>query len=429
MRHSQAAREFGRDFLRTVEQMSGGEWVAGRDVFTATIGANPENDYVRYITENTARQIKVTFVVDDCMRDEFPYIEKKKVGPQQQARVYFRTTTGASLVAEPSVSRSWFERWQSALRDEARQVSATRHWLAAERVLLEFQRTRAGPDGALDARLTLDPLGSSWAVEINQPRETGNANSLSAIGIRPDGEVLLLRQAWLRAAEGGREVREQEFQALTGLEPTRVRPASGPTNREWYIVARLDADPEAIALQTGRFVKACHQARSGEAAVVEAEGPHALGYAAPERGGAYVIGPAAVRDAREVLRLQGEVWCALAEQLGPDRLQKRRHTAGYEVDAEVVTTPRPLLVEIKTGVGAAEIYTGVGQLILYAELMRMSEHLPVLLIPHQPMNPALYDAVVAAGIAVHRYAVEAREGEAAPIVSFDPAFLALCGCS
>jgi len=91
MRHSEAAREFGRHFLRIAERRSDGAWVAARDIFKATVSENPDNDYVTYILEKSARQIKVTYVVEERRESEFPHIERRKDGTHQSARVYYRT--------------------------------------------------------------------------------------------------------------------------------------------------------------------------------------------------------------------------------------------------------------------------------------------------------------------------------------------------
>lgn len=92
VRHSEDAKDFGRQFLRIVERQSRGEWVPARDVFKAAILEHSDNPYVAYLTENTARQIKVTHVVEERRAAEFPGIERRKDGTHQGARVYYRTT-------------------------------------------------------------------------------------------------------------------------------------------------------------------------------------------------------------------------------------------------------------------------------------------------------------------------------------------------
>ena len=90
MRHSEAAKEFGRHFLRVIERKSNGEWVRAREAFTATMKELEDNAYVVYIKEVTARQIKVTYVVEERREKEFPHIERRKDGTHQSAPVYYR---------------------------------------------------------------------------------------------------------------------------------------------------------------------------------------------------------------------------------------------------------------------------------------------------------------------------------------------------
>lgn len=74
--------------------------------------------------------------------------------------------------------------------------------------------------------------------------------------------------------------------------------------------------------------------------------------------------------AREVRRLQGEVWQERASLLRAKAIliNKPRH-AGYEVDAVIAAPGRAFFVEIKTGCLASDFYGGVGQLELYPRLL------------------------------------------------------------
>jgi hypothetical protein len=90
MRHSVAAQDFGRAFLKTVEQTSGGAWVRSADVFEQAIRENPDNEYVKYLSGNMARRIKVTYIVEERREKEFPHVKRRKDGKHQAAPVYFR---------------------------------------------------------------------------------------------------------------------------------------------------------------------------------------------------------------------------------------------------------------------------------------------------------------------------------------------------
>jgi hypothetical protein len=101
---------------------------------------------------------------------------------------------------------------------------------------------------------------------------------------------------------------------------------------------------------------------------------------------------------------------------------KLRHEAGYEIDGVVYTGMGPLLLEIKTGSSASDVYEGVGQLTLYAEMMNIATCRRVLLLPFQPAS-ALRAALEACGIHVHTFDADAD----LQTITFPKEFLDLCG--
>ncbi len=130
---------------------------------------------------------------------------------------------------------------------------------------------------------------------------------------------------------------------------------------------------------------------------------------------------------RQLRRIQGEVWMAMAALLREGGLDvgKPRHAAGYEVDAEITGKNRRLLVEIKSEAGAADVHTGIGQLLLYPALLpRLAKHRRVLLLPDLP-GAALVDAVAKCNVALCTYRLVAGKG--AFQVEFSRDFLDLCG--
>ena len=106
------------------------------------------------------------------------------------------------------------------------------------------------------------------------------------------------------------------------------------------------------------------------------------------------------------------------------RLDKPKHARGYEVDGEIATPTEMLLIEIKTDNTAADVYTGIGQLIVYPKLLpRLSGHRRVLLLPGSP-TAALIEATRECGVELHSYDLKLDSEEVH--VCFSAPFLQLC---
>lgn len=335
---------------------------------------------------------------------------------------------GLALITDPQGSRRAFAEWRRAMFDDAVQRGAL-FWLPEGAIVMRSGRSRREPD---DDRLELgiDPTGRRWAVEINEPRIPGDHNSLSAIGVDPSGQRLLLRQGFLRPSEaGGRTISGAEFVSRTGLQPVDVQAEGLAARRQWFVVCSLDSSPEEIRLATSRFVDRCAAARAS--ADME-EAPTAGGqenlFSSGESGGSYTLAGRPAVEARTILRRHGTVWLALAELLTQSGItvRKGRHRLGFEVDAEIESsgTP-PLLVEIKAGVSAGDIHAGVGQLHLYPRLLRrLAGYDRALLLPGVP-PPEVCAAVEGCGIAIHTYELAEQDGEIE--VTFSSDFLRRCG--
>lgn len=334
-----------------------------------------------------------------------------------------------TLVTDEAASRQGFSTWRQCLLDGAIRKGSLFLLLEGGIVLRPTRSGRTANDDRME--LGVDPAGRSWAVQINEPRIPGDHNSLSAIGVDAAGERFLLRQGFLRPSEpGGHTISGAEFVSRTGLNPVAVEAVGLAARRQWFRVCSLDSAPEEMRRATSRFVDRCAAARSaadaGEAPI--GKGP-ADAFAPGETGGAYKVRARAAEEERTILRRHGSVWLALAELLGEAgiRFRKGRHPLGFEVDAEIDGggTP-PMLVEIKTGISAGEIHTGVGQLHLYPRLIpRLAEYDRALLLPGLPAQD-VREAVEACGIAIHIFELQERDGEM-PQVSFSSDFLRLCG--
>lgn len=334
-------------------------------------------------------------------------------------------TTLHLLDSLTAIDAGW-ERWMAALDAGSRGLAGRKRWLLAEAVMYRPRQSRKR-SGATDIELGVRPSGKPWTVEINAPRAQDDEMGLASVARSPAGRLFLIRQGRLganRDSDGG--ILETRFRALSGLAPVRVTGGNARSPRDWYIVAALDASPEVIRAQTGDFVQACARARSLSKGSVNFLPPAPPLYASPETGGTARRKATPARPAADFLLLHGEVslrLSALLEQAGLFLL-KDKHEVGYAVDGTILAPGGPILLEIKTGTAAADVYEGVGQLMLYAQMLNLPAHRKVLLIPSVPSH-ALMEAVKACGIVLHHYDLEVSNGAAT--IDFPQDFLALFG--
>lgn len=324
-----------------------------------------------------------------------------------------------------SIDASWV-RWIASLDEGSRGFSGGKRWLNAEAVMYRPHPSRKR-SGATDIELGVRPSGRPWTVEINAPRTPDDEMGLASIARSADGRLFLIRQGRLGAnVDSDGRILEATFRALSDLTPVRVRGGNARSPRDWYIVAELDASPEVIRAQTGDFVRACARVRSRSRGVPDFLPPAPPLYAAPETGGTARRKATPARPAADFVLVHGEVslrLSALLEQAGLFLL-KDRHEVGYAVDGTILAPGGPILLEIKTGTTAADVYEGVGQLMLYAEMLKLPTHRKVLLIPAVP-STALTEAVKACGIVLHHFDLEVVDGTT--IIDFPQDFLALFG--
>lgn len=147
-----------------------------------------------------------------------------------------------------------------------------------------------------------------------------------------------------------------------------------------------------------------------------------------EKGGTYTLAPMEAQPERLVRMLHGEVWLALAEHVGANKteLRKPRHLDGYEVDGFIETEAGEVLIEIKTDCQPADVYEGLGQLLLYGSMLQIRAARRILLMPGRP-SAALVAAALDHGVEVHAY--DLRQENGATRVEFETGFLAACGCA
>ncbi|MBY3307518.1 hypothetical protein HFO04_32830 [Rhizobium laguerreae] len=289
-----------------------------------------------------------------------------------------------------------FTRWLEMLRT-GEQVGEETWYFASHNV-----RVKIGPrlvNGVPIARFAEGRRGKHWIVEINPPRFPKREDGLSTIAIDSLKRRWLLRQGTLHENQLSERIDDGRFSELTGLKSVHLEGAE----RRWYPVEMLDF-AAAMPFGTLEFVARCALARGGgsflPADVVELFG-------VPEIAQSYII-PASITSEREVRRRQGEVWHAL-ERLTRGKggeLRKPRHARGYEVDGLFRLRSRSVLIEIKTTTRAADIYTGVGQLLLYREIIpKLADAELVLLLPGH-VALLFVDALSSHGVRILTYRLD-----------------------
>ncbi|TAU81964.1 hypothetical protein ELH50_01255 [Rhizobium ruizarguesonis] len=328
------------------------------------------------------------------------------------------------LVTDQQRTKTCFEQWLACLVDGAEQLDSM--WWQRDRNVF-FRHALEGD--RIEVELGLDPHGRNWAVQINEPRVAGSNNPTASIAVDQTGARFLLRQGRLQPnARRAVVVKGNEFVRMTGLRPVEIDGTLG--RREWFLVAALDEPAGAIRRKTADFVERCWAVYIPEGAATGKPFPSSFGdqTSKEEKGGSYVVPAKQAIDEKLVTRRHGDVWRALTSLLsthGLNNYWKGRTDGGFEIDLEVIPPKRaPLLIEIKTGTATSDIYTGLGQLLLYRRLFpHLTDHHPVLLVP-EGIRPQMRDAILACGVFPHTYQLDASDADA---VEFSADFLAICG--
>ncbi len=293
----------------------------------------------------------------------------------------------------PGETTVGFMQWLAMLRT-GEQIGEETWYFASHNI-----RVKIGPrdiNGLPTARFAEGRRGKDWIVEINPPRSPKREDGLSTIAIDRLKRRWLLRQGTLHENQVSERIDGDRFRELTGLKSVHVSDAE----REWYPVERLDF-AAATPLGSLEFVARCALARSGGSNLPAVEVEL---FGAPEIAQSYTV-PASKTSEREVRRKQGEVWEAL-EKLARKKegeLRKPRHAKGYEVDGLLRQGSKSFLIEIKTTTAAADIYTGVGQLLLYREIIpQLADAEMVLLLPDE-INELFSNALSSHSIRILTY--------------------------
>lgn len=320
------------------------------------------------------------------------------------------------LLTDPGQIREAFSIWRNAMEQHGRRRGSI-WWLPEGKMYFRIKGS--------DFKLGLDPTGENWTVELNEPGQ-GTENPLSGLARNSAGRPYLLRQGILHKNAQSPRIENDEFGDRTGLKSADVTRSGEPARRSWFIVTALDIPAEEICQNTAAFVDRCGLARDRNAAVLAKHDDERLTelFGKPEQGGQVTGHPTINLNQRR--RIQGEVWQKLNALLVADGrcLDKPKHARRYEVDGEIETPTERLLLEIKTDTTAADIYTGIGQLVVYPKLLpRLSGHRRILLLPGSPSG-ALVEAIRDCGVDLHSYDLK-LDGEEVH-VCFSAAFLKLC---
>ena len=273
-------------------------------------------------------------------------------------------------------------------------------------------------------------IGSSEsaAVQLNQPKKAGSENPGSTIALDVKGRRYLIRQGDLHGNRQSERINGTDFVQRTKLERVAIQGSRSSVGKQWFIVCRLDgAGHDAVRKSTAEFVRQCWNARTyGQRTVDDQERLRAL-FGNPERGGWYDVEPP--NTPKRMLLVQGYVSEQLTKLLETEgiEIRKPRHAANYEVDGVIDTTDRHILLEIKTGISAADVYGGLGQLTLYPILLPdLVDHARILLLPGDPGEP-LVEALTSCDVELHRY--QLKRGRSYAKACFSAAFLRRCGMS
>jgi hypothetical protein len=82
-------RDFARRFLEVVLEWGRDDWLSAKDAFERTIAAHPDHPYVAYVRANRARRAGFSAAAEQIREQEFPQIERRKVGTRRNAPVYY----------------------------------------------------------------------------------------------------------------------------------------------------------------------------------------------------------------------------------------------------------------------------------------------------------------------------------------------------
>ncbi len=202
-------------------------------------------------------------------------------------------------------------------------------------------------------------------VEVN-PSDGGIPRRWQGlVATTPDGQTWLLHSGEMKADGKGLQLRDHL--APEALDTLTVR-FSDNTLRKYYPVARLDADPLDVVLQTKRFMDVCLQVRTkqqgGDPAFAAAQHKATL---FEESIGYSTVPP---QNAKLVDRFHARIWHSLRRELEKKGFKVSNERVGsLGPDLFTIEHATPYLFEIKTSAGASDYLKAVGQLTVYEKAL------------------------------------------------------------
>ncbi|OHD06270.1 DUF7662 domain-containing protein [Sphingopyxis sp. RIFCSPHIGHO2_12_FULL_65_19] len=332
------------------------------------------------------------------------------------------------IVTRKGDVRSAFRKWQAAIL-EAAQYDRKIGWLPDEQIAVASYGD--APDGELHEKATLgvDPFGRDWSVQINIPSDPKTENGSSAVARDELGRLYMIRQGTLHENNQSARVDEIDFRDLSGMTPADVRLKGEAAHRLWFIVTPITDYADEMRRNTARFVKICAALRVPEGvdrAQAKADAAEIMDrFGRDEEGGSSTFWSQG--GSRTMRKRHGEVWQALKEILktADKDLRKPIPARGYDTDGEIDGEDGGILVEIKTGFSAVDVYAGTGQLLLYSKMLaRLDGHRKILLLPRKP-QAVLCEALEQVGIELHFFDVADDNDWSS--ATFSRSFLDRCG--
>ena len=229
---------------------------------------------------------------------------------------------------------------------------------------------------------------------------------------------MLKGSSWMlhggRLNPSGVPITQEMFDEATAMERDRVVFSDGSV-RNYYKVANIDAPETVTRTQLARFVTECARVR-----VHYIGGPHAAQEEAdvlavetessPERRGSY---ERSAQSAKIIARTHADIWHSLTALLDKHKVPHSNGRVGrYGPDLRTLDKSA-LLFEIKSSGAASDLQTGIGQLLLYEQLLGR-DHRKVLVLPGS-VSPGVAKALKKLGVLHLQFSRTGRS------VRFEPA--------
>lgn len=213
-------------------------------------------------------------------------------------------------------------------------------------------------------------------VEVNPPDGGKPGRWQGLVAKTSDGQTWLLHSGEMKVKERGIQLRDHV--TADQLPTVEVRFSDG-TPESYFPVARLDAAPSDVVIQTKRFMDVCLQVRTqqlgADPAFIEVQ---RRAHLFEESIGQTVVPP---QGAKLVDRVHARIWHSLCDELEQKGFTVSNERVG-SLGPDLFTTEHetPYLFEIKTSAGASDYLKAVGQLTVYEKALGRA-HRKFLVIP------------------------------------------------